>query len=74
MRGSHITGYMTPWSQKNRVQGSLGFTKNAIAFVVGRTIGLITGGASADYIHLYHGNVALLKDTHILMLKSALPK
>jgi hypothetical protein len=32
----------------------------AIAFVVGTTIGLSTGRASADYIQLYHGNSALL--------------
>jgi hypothetical protein len=32
----------------------------AIAFVVSQTIGLIAGRASANYIHLYHGNAALL--------------
>ena len=35
----------------------------AIAFVVGKTIGLSTGRASADYIHLYHGNAALLTES-----------
>jgi hypothetical protein len=35
----------------------------AIAFVVGKTIGLTTGRASADYIHLYHGNAALLTES-----------
>jgi hypothetical protein len=35
----------------------------AIAFVVGKTIGLETGRASADYIHLYHGNAALLAES-----------
>ena len=35
----------------------------AIAFVVGRTIGLNTGWASADYIHLYNGNAALLTES-----------
>jgi hypothetical protein len=35
----------------------------AIAFVVGKTIGLNTGRASADYIHLYHGNAALLTES-----------
>jgi antirestriction protein ArdC len=35
----------------------------AIAFVVGKTIGLSTGRASADYIHLYHGNAALLVES-----------
>ncbi len=34
----------------------------AIAFVVGTSIGLQTGHASADYIHLYHGNAALLAE------------
>ncbi len=35
----------------------------AIAFVVGTSIGLETGHASADYIHLYHGNAALLAES-----------
>ncbi len=35
----------------------------AIAFVVGTTIGLNAGHASADYIHLYHGNAALLAES-----------
>jgi len=35
----------------------------AIAFVVAQTIGLSTGRASADYIHLYHGNAALLAES-----------
>ena len=35
----------------------------AVAFVVGKTIGLETGRASADYIHLYHGNAALLTES-----------
>jgi antirestriction protein ArdC len=35
----------------------------AVAFVVGTTIGLSTGRASADYIHLYHGNAALLTES-----------
>jgi antirestriction protein ArdC len=35
----------------------------AIAFVVGKTIGLDTGHVSADYIHLYHGNAALLAES-----------
>src|ERR1700723_3860345 len=34
----------------------------AVAFVIGKTIGLETGRASADYIHLYHGNAALLTE------------
>ena len=32
----------------------------AVAFVVAKTIGLDAGRASADYIHLYHGNATLL--------------
>jgi hypothetical protein len=28
----------------------------AIAFVIAKAVGLETGTASADYIHLYHGN------------------
>ncbi len=35
----------------------------AIAFVVGTTIGLNAGHTSADYIHLYHGNAALLAES-----------
>ena len=32
----------------------------AIAFVIGKAVGLETGSASADYIQLYHGNASLL--------------
>ena len=35
----------------------------AVAFVVSQTIGLDAGRASADYIHLYHGNAALLTES-----------
>ena len=35
----------------------------AIAFVVGKTLGLENGSASADYIHLYHGNASLLAES-----------
>jgi hypothetical protein len=35
----------------------------AIAFVVGKSIGLKTSTASADYISLYHGNAALLTES-----------
>lgn len=35
----------------------------AIAFVVGKAIGLTTSTASADYISLYHGNAALLTES-----------
>ena len=34
-----------------------------MAFVVGKAIGLVTGSASADYIHLYHGNASLLAES-----------
>jgi hypothetical protein len=45
----------------------------AIAFVVGKTIGLSTGRASADYIHLYHGNAALLAESlEVIQRTSAL--
>jgi hypothetical protein len=43
----------------------------AIAFVVGRTIGLNTGRASADYIHLYHGNAALLTESLEVIQKTS---
>jgi hypothetical protein len=35
----------------------------SIAFVVGKAIGLKAGTASADYIHLYHGNASLLAES-----------
>jgi N-terminal domain of anti-restriction factor ArdC len=35
----------------------------AVAFVVGKTVGLITGSAAADYIQLYHGNASLLAES-----------
>ena len=35
----------------------------AIAFVIGKAVGLETGSASADYIQLYHGNASLLAET-----------
>jgi len=35
----------------------------AIAFVVAKAVGLKTGTASADYIHLYHGNASLLAES-----------
>ena len=35
----------------------------AIAFVVSQTIGLDAGRAFANYIHLYHGNAALLTES-----------
>lgn len=35
----------------------------AIAFVVGKAVGFTMGTASADYIHLYHGNASLLAES-----------
>ena len=35
----------------------------AIAFVIGKAVGLETGTASADYINLYHGNASLLAES-----------
>ncbi|WP_263358564.1 ArdC family protein [Acidicapsa ligni] len=35
----------------------------AVAFVVGNAVGLVTGSASADYIQLYHGNASLLAES-----------
>jgi hypothetical protein len=43
----------------------------AVAFVVGKTIGLNTGRASADYIHLYHGNAALLTESLEVIQKTS---
>jgi hypothetical protein len=39
--------------------------------VVGKTIGLTTGRASADYIHLYHGNAALLTESLEVIQKTS---
>jgi antirestriction protein ArdC len=35
----------------------------AVAFVVGKAVGLKVGSTSADYIHLYHGNASLLAES-----------
>jgi hypothetical protein len=35
----------------------------AIAFVIGKAVGLKVGSASADYIALYHGNASLLAES-----------
>jgi hypothetical protein len=35
----------------------------AVAFVVGKAVGLVTDSASADYIQLYHGNASLLAES-----------
>ena len=43
----------------------------AVAFVVGQTIGLNAGRASADYIHLYHGNAALLAESLEVVQKTS---
>ena len=43
----------------------------AIAFVVSHTIGLDAGHASADYIHLYHGNASLLAESLEVIQKTS---
>ena len=43
----------------------------AIAFVVGKAVGLTTSTASADYIGLYHGNAALLMESLELVQQTA---
>ena len=43
----------------------------AIAFVVGTTIGLDSGRNSADYIGLYHGNAALLTESLEVIQKTS---
>ncbi len=43
----------------------------AIAFVVGSSIGLTNGHASADYIQLYHGNAALLAESLEVIQKTS---
>ena len=39
--------------------------------MVGQTIGLNAGRASADYIHLYHGNAALLAESLEVIQKTS---
>ncbi len=43
----------------------------AIAFVVGTAVGLSNERASAQYIHLYHGNAALLAESLEVVQKTA---
>jgi hypothetical protein len=43
----------------------------AIAFVVGKAVGLETGTASADYIQLYHGNASLLAESLEVIQKTS---
>ena len=43
----------------------------AVAFVVGKAVGLVTGTASADYIHLYDGNASLLAESLEMIQKTA---
>jgi hypothetical protein len=43
----------------------------AVAFVVGKAVGLITGTASADYIQLYHGNASLLAESLEIIQQTA---
>ena len=43
----------------------------AIAFIVGKAVGLETGSASADYIHLYHGNASLLMESLEVIQKTS---
>jgi hypothetical protein len=43
----------------------------AIAFVVGKAIGFSAGRASADYIHLYHGDAALLTESLEVIQKTS---
>jgi hypothetical protein len=43
----------------------------AIAFVVGKSVGLTTSTVSADYISLYHGNAALLAESLELVQQTA---
>lgn len=43
----------------------------AVAFVVGKAVGLETGLASADYIQLYHGNAELLAESLEIVQRTA---
>jgi antirestriction protein ArdC len=43
----------------------------AVAFVIGKAVGLETGSASADYIQLYHGNASLLAESLEVIQKTS---
>lgn len=43
----------------------------AVAFVIGKAVGLVTGSASADYIQLYHGNASLLAESLEVIQRTA---
>ena len=43
----------------------------AIAFIVGKAVGLEMGTACADYIQLYHGNAALLTESLEVIQKAS---
>ena len=43
----------------------------AIAFIIGKAVGLETGSASADYIQLYHGNASLLIESLEVIQKTS---
>jgi hypothetical protein len=43
----------------------------AVAFVVGKAVGLVAGTASADYIQLYHGNASLLAESLEIIQQAA---
>jgi antirestriction protein ArdC len=43
----------------------------SVAFVVSKAIGLESGGVSADYIQLYHGNAALLQESLEVVQRTA---
>ena len=43
----------------------------AVAFVVGKAVGLDTGLASSDYIQLYHGNAELLAESLEIVQRTA---
>jgi hypothetical protein len=58
---------------KRRGRGVSIEAASGISFVVSQTIGLDAGRASADYIHLYHGNAALLAESlEVIQRTSAL--
>jgi hypothetical protein len=35
----------------------------AVGFVIGKAVGLVTGSVSENYIQLYHGNASLLAES-----------
>jgi hypothetical protein len=61
----------SPSARCRRSGGKYATEAEAVAFVVGKGIGLETGRASASYIQLCHGNAALLTESLEVIRKTS---